>query len=1158
MPSTLEQLSYEAGRFLKFLAAVTSADGGPAKVLGSLGWDLPAGVQDVGLAALDFTALVQKLESLDNAINSGADDATIAAGFAEVFLEVQNALVHLRGVAAGLSAAGDYLDKTQIKRDFLGRLNSLLIVSRISGASPFAFVLLQFFGVLALRHYDADPSIFQVDHVRATFDWDALSKLFTDPLGLLESRYGWGTATFDGPDFVVNLSALLEVIGEPVRTRKLPRRVEEQLAGKSVPEADTDPATQLIVSLVRGYEASGLDVGISLFPLRPTAPHAPDAGIAICPFVYGTADLSFPLSAELTLEFQSTVGLDSGVALEFRPGKDMTIKAGLLAPGPIVDQITGKALVLFTLAAPSGGKYTLLSLPGGGILEVGSISFGGGVDAVQGTLSPSFAAKLTGGHAALRPDGADSFLASLLPPNGVEAQFDFGVRWSGSQGFSFEGSASAEIEIPLHLSVAGLHIDAIHLEILPSDAGLAFELSIIGGATIGPLAITVQRFGALVTLELHDGNLGPIDLSLDFKAPSGVGLAIDSAGVSGGGFLKHDDAKHEYSGVLQLQFNDLALQAFGLITTQVAGQSGYSLLALIDADFPPVQLGWGFTLDGVGGLLAVNRCASTDALHAALKANTLSSILFPKNAITNAAQVLSTLDAIFPTASGRFIFGPMALIGWGTPTVFTAAIAVVVELPEPIRIILIARLSVRLPSESEALVRINLDALGVLDLSQDSLSLDAKLFDSKLLEFTLSGDMALRANWSSTSQREFLLAIGGFHPQFTPPAGFPALQRITIDMPSGPVSKLRLAAYLALTSNTVQFGAALDVFIGVSGFGLAGHLGFDALLQIDPFHFDADISGRVALTAGGDNLMAVGLDAALSGPAPWHIAGDFKVHIVFFDVSVSFSHTWGEDAPAPQIAPVQVLPLLTAALADARNWGAPLPLGTSSLVSLKDAGSPVVHPLASLEVHESVVPLGLAISRFGSATVAGANSFAIVDYQVNGSTVVHEAIQDDFAPAQYFDLSEEEKLARPSFEQHDAGVRLTVEKLTACGGPVSKTISYETYYVDQPGVLRTDPGTPPKPFVLGELATVLAIGASGRAAIRTAGDRRYTAPGTPVKVAPQSFVIAGRSSLTLAGLGAPQGSTYSAAAAVVQSALEQSPARRAALQIVSSHELVAT
>ena len=92
--------------------------------------------------------------------------------------------------------------------------------------------------------------------------------------------------------------------------------------------------------------------------------------------------------------------------------------------------------------------------------------------------------------------------------------------------------------------------------------------------------------------------------------------------------------------------------------------------------------------------------------------------------------------------------------------------------------------------------------------------------------------MALRVNWGS--QPEFALAVGGFHPQYTPPPSFPALQRITVDMPSGHIAKMRLAAYLAITSNTVQFGADLDVFIGVSGYGLAGHLGFDTLFQIEP------------------------------------------------------------------------------------------------------------------------------------------------------------------------------------------------------------------------------------------------------------------------------------------------------------------------------------
>ena len=304
--------------------------------------------------------------------------------------------------------------------------------------------------------------------------------------------------------------------------------------------------------------------------------------------------------------------------------------------------------------------------------------------------------------------------------------------------------------------------------------------------------------------------------------------------------------------------------------------------------------------------------------------------------------------------------------------------------------------------------------------------------------------------------------------------------------------------------------------------------------------------------------MSVGLDATLSGPAPWHIAGQFKIHVVFFDVQISFSHDWGDDAPDPQIAPVQVLPLLQAALADARNWGGALPAGTSPMVSLKDTGSPILHPLTRLEVHESVVPLDLAITHFGSAPVSGTDTFTIDDYQVNGFTVDHEAIQGDFAPAQFFDLSDDEKLARPSFEPQDAGMRLTGIGLTKCGVPVSKTIAYETFYVDQAGgSLRTDSGMPPKVFVLGDLASVIAHGASGQATIRSAGNQKYTAPGTPVRIAPQNFVIAGRSNLALAGVGASAGSTYSEAMASLKSALVENPARRAALQIISSHELEA-
>ena len=671
MASTLDWLVYEAGRLLKIISGLISADGGPGALLNSVGWDLPPGANDIGLAAADLSALVRTLDSLDDALTSGASDVVLAEKFAELLIELQHGITALNAIIAGLNAAGDYLDKTQLKTELQPRLNSVMIVARISAVSPFALLVLQFFGVVTLRHYDADPSIYQIEHVRTTFDWSALGRLFSDPVGLLEARYGWGTANFDARSFLANLCALVEALGEPARLRQLPRRVEEQLASRSVPEADTNPATQLIASFMRGDEASGLDIGISLFPLRPTTAGASDAGLAVAPFAFGSSDVSFPLSPQLTLEFDATLALDSGIALQFRPGQPMKLNAGLLGSGDVIDAASGKAIVRLTYAAATGSRLTLLALPGGGIVEVSSIAFGAGADASKGTLAPSFLAQLAGGHAKLNWDGSDSFLGSLMPSGGVDANFELGLRWSGAQGFSFEGSASADIDIPLGVSIGGLRIDALHIGLRPSDANLALEASLTCGASIGPVAISLDRVGTLATLAFQNGNLGPVDLQLAFLPPDGVGLSIDAAGVTGGGFLQHDASKSEYSGVLQLQFIDLALQAFGLITTQVAGGSGYSLLALVDAEFPPVQLGWGFTLNGVGGLLAVHRTASTDALHAALKAGQLSSILFPKSAISNAPAILAQLDTLFPTAPGRFLFGPMALIGWGTPTMLT-------------------------------------------------------------------------------------------------------------------------------------------------------------------------------------------------------------------------------------------------------------------------------------------------------------------------------------------------------------------------------------------------------------------------------------------------------------------------------------------------------
>ena len=97
-----------------------------------------------------------------------------------------------------------------------------------------------------------------------------------------------------------------------------------------------------------------------------------------------------------------------------------------------------------------------------------------------------------------------------------------------------------------------------------------------------------------------------------------------------------------------------------------------------------------------------------------------------------------------------------------------------------------------------------------------------------------------------------------------------------------------------------------------------------------------DLGAAVALR-GGAVLMAVSLDMTLTGPTPWHVHGKAKFHIFFLSLTITLDQPFGHDAPPPVPAPVDVATLVTAAVADRRNWGTALPRGEPPLVSLRDA-----------------------------------------------------------------------------------------------------------------------------------------------------------------------------------------------------------------------------
>jgi hypothetical protein len=387
--------------------------------------------------------------------------------------------------------------------------------------------------------------------------------------------------------------------------------------------------------------------------------------------------------------------------------------------------------------------------------------------------------------------------------------------------------------------------------------------------------------------------------------------------------------------------------------------------------------------------------------------------------------------------------------------------------------------------------------------------IDAVLVDSRLLHrFPLTGAAALRARW--TSPRSFALAVGGMHHAFKPPAGFPAVERIALSLTTGDNPRLRCEAYFALTANTVQFGARADLYASAYGFSVIGEAGFDVLIQLLPFHFLAEFFAGMQLKKGSRNLFKVKVEGALEGPLPLSVRAKCTFEILWWDVSIRVNVTLVSGQTPPLPAAIDAFAQLRAALADAKSWSAELPRGQSRIVSLRESaadGTLRVHPLGTLTVRQSVVPLNLArdLDKFNDSPIAGARRFAVTRVAIGTGTANEptDAVQDDFAPAQFFEMSDDQKIASPSFEPMQAGLRIGSSAFAfGFAQRIESPLEYETRIVDRKAAVP-----PPPPKVDYRLSEVLLQmhamhGAAGRSPLR----REERAAATPfAKMQPMRF-----------------------------------------------------
>ena len=667
--------------------------------------------------------------------------------------------------------------------------------------------------------------------------------------------------------------------------------------------------------------------------------------------------------------------------------------------------------------------------------------------------------------------------------HGASASFDLGVLLNyplgGALEFGFRGAAGAELVLPLQQTLrrgsAHIGVRQVRVKVRAGRAGdsgdapnqLALEITGDFVAGIRGWTLGVDGVGVAVSVggtEQPNGNLVGV-AAVDWRPLWPTRISIDCACPSfrGGGFAAYDAGTDRWSGGGEfMAWDKLGLRA--LFLSEPALTAGRrSWLALATAEFPSPA--W-FIPKGVGILYANNRATDPAALLAAVAAGDLTAVLFPEDIAAHGPAYLATLGRLLPAAADGWVAGLFVRFA-GLDDNARVDLGIIYDGGAATRAYLLARVLVGLPSLTEPLVRVEVAALGVWDQARDEYELRAALVNSRAFGGELTGEALMFSGDpdrdDGRGERVRLMSIGGFHPRYvTPGPTIRVPERVTLVIEKGDHLRLECRAYLAVTAGALHAGIEASLLARFAGFGIRGNLGFDALFS-PSLEFAVAIRVGVALYLGSRQLLGASFEGEFGVVSEdrfptTYLQGRARISLWFFDYETPrFTLRLGRGG-ASTSASRDPADALYDALLDRSNWDT----GGTPGLRVRPAPRPGwwASPSAPLRFTQAVVPVAVPITHFESRPLGTVRTLDLTMTPPAGAAWHAAPLEAEFAPAMFFTLTDEEKLAARGFEALPGGVE--VVRPLVSGPGVAITLDCEDLVIDsanppersRPGVLE--------------------------------------------------------------------------------------------------------
>jgi len=450
---------------------------------------------------------------------------------------------------------------------------------------------------------------------------------------------------------------------------------------------------------------------------------------------------------------------------------------------------------------------------------------------------------------------------------------------------------------PLNLSRVGFELD--------TTGGVEVTAYLDGGLSL--MGLTVDLMDLTVSTTLTGTNkfrpvFGLNGLGIDFKnGPLEIGGAL---------FKLKDKDITEFDGIVIIRTETLQLNAIGSFAELSHGHKSLFIYAVLD--YPLGGPGF-FFVTGMAFGFGYNRQLLIPDVGQLQQFPLISEAMSssPSPPPTDMSQIkgfisgkISAMDAYIPPQVGEYFLA--VGIRFTSFELLDSFALLTVQFGKHFEVDVLGISTMLIPpqvpgtpiAEAQLLLKASVIPEEGIVLVQAQLTNNSYIFSP---DCHLTGGFAFATWLKGEHAGDFVISLGGYHPDFKPPSYYPVVPRVGFNWAISSELSVKGGGYFALVPHAIMAGGSLNALFEATDVKAWFNLNSNFLLMWKPFHYDAQLSVNMGaeVTIHFFGTHHIGLDASadlhLWGP---DFGGHARVSVTVIGITFHFSIDFGA-TPSP-------------------------------------------------------------------------------------------------------------------------------------------------------------------------------------------------------------------------------------------------------------------